>query len=124
LLSPETPRQIQLRTRTAEWTSAMAAAMPATALITAAVALLTTLLGDAAQVALFGFATLLGAWTVLTISKFQEGSTYSPMHRRAMLLCGGIAVGAVVFQLEQLLYVDLSGGPLAHRVSAPFAEIG
>lgn len=56
----------------------------------------------------------LGAWTLLTINKCQEGAVLDPFRRRGEHLLAGLAVGLVAIALSRFLLIDFpvpsSGG--------------
>lgn len=56
----------------------------------------------------------LGAWTLLTINKFQEGQVLDPFRRRGEHLLAGLVVGLLAIALSRFLLIDFpvpsSGG--------------
>jgi hypothetical protein len=52
-----------------------------------------------------------GAWTILGISKFWEGSTGDSVVRRFVMLAAGLVVGGATFLGTQVLMVDLKEAP-------------
>jgi hypothetical protein len=108
-LTPTTPRTLPLQVRLAELTGSMTFAAVCTALVTAAVALISPPMSDPASIGLFAGTTLLGAWAVLVPSKLFEGRKVDPFTRRMAVAACGVALGMVAFGGSELLLVDVNG---------------
>ena len=106
-LSPETVREIPLRTRLTDLTGSLAFAVVATAVITTAVAILSPVMQSAVRIALFAAGTLLASWAVLITTKAFEGTRVAGGHRRFLQCLAGCLVGAAAFGVQQYLLVTL-----------------
>lgn len=115
--TPDTRREISLRTRLRELSGSMTMAVVWTA---AATALLSSLarhlplsrsvepiLTSPAGIGLFGLTTILGSWAILLSSKFWEGSGVDARQRRLIQMALGAAVGACAWWLHETLLIDL-----------------
>ncbi len=107
-LTPETLRTISLRSRVSELTSSLAFAVLCTAILTAAVAILSPVVQSPARIALFSVITLLGSWSILSVSKLTEGTRATSGNRRLLQLLCGVVVGAAAFGVQQFLLVGLT----------------
>jgi hypothetical protein len=115
--TPETARNISLRTRLSDLTGSMTMAVVWAAAATAAVAGLARHLPLSPSAAgvltsyegwgLFGLTTVLGSWAILVASKLLEGSGSDPRQRRLIQTALGAAVGACAFWLNQTLLIEL-----------------
>jgi len=125
MLRPETVRTAPLRARMIELAGSLTLALAATAVITAAVAVLSPVMQTPARITLFAAGTLFGSWAVLLTSKVYEGSKVGGGHRRLVTLLGGVLTGAVVCGLHHFLLIrfarddyNLHGEGLVHTIGS------
>jgi eukaryotic-like serine/threonine-protein kinase len=125
-LAPETVREIPLRTRLTDLTGSLAFAVVATAVITAAVAVLSPVMQSAVRIGLFAAGTLLASWAVLITAKTYEGTRVGGGHRRFMQCLAGCLVGAAAFGVQQFLFVQFQHADynVRHSAAAGFYSIG
>ena len=109
-LTPETHRQISWSERAQELSGSLTVATIITVLITACLHTVTSFLPNLQAVGGFGFTTLAASWTILSVSKLQEGASLDRNSRRLVLLLAGLGVGAAAFTIDQFLLVDYATG--------------
>jgi len=108
-LTPHTVRSISLRTRAAGLTGSLATASLVTAAITTGLYFITDFFADTQHVAFFGLSSLLGSWLILSTSKSMEGRSWESYSQRFSMLATGVALGAGVYGLSNLLMVNFDG---------------
>jgi eukaryotic-like serine/threonine-protein kinase len=124
-LSPETVRDIPLRTRVTDLTGALAFAVVATGIITAAVAILSPVMQSPVRIALFAAGTLIASWAVLITAKVYEGTRVRSGHRRFMQALAGCVVGAAAFAVHQFLLVQFQPSDFnVHPIGGAVHKIG
>ena len=124
LLRPETCRNVALRTRVTELAGSLSYAVLGTALIAAAVSVLSPAMQSPARIALFAAGTLIAAWTVLTTSKMYEGTHVRSGHRRLMTALAGAIVGAVIYGLHRFLLIQFAAQDSTMQNGGLLSSIG
>ncbi|MEO1997918.1 MAG: serine/threonine-protein kinase [Planctomycetaceae bacterium] len=112
-LTPHAVRSISLRARAAGLSGSLATASLMTAAITTGLYFITDFFADAPHVAFFGLSSLWGSWLVLSASKSMEGRSWESYSQRFTMLATGIALGAGVYGLGNLLMVNFDGNQTA-----------
>ena len=107
VLNPDTRRHLAISQRVTELTGSMALAAVVTAVITAGLATLSSVLETPAEIGLFSGTTLLASWAILLTSKSWEGRGSEAFPRRISQMFLGLLVGGGAFWLSQTLMVDL-----------------
>ncbi|WP_206028529.1 serine/threonine-protein kinase [Thalassoroseus pseudoceratinae] len=106
--SPYTTRQIDWKQRLTQLTGSLTAAGFCGALITAGLAGITHTVQGWPEVVLFGAATILASWGVLSAGKLVEGSDRGTLHRRGLMMIAGLMVGTLIWMLDQSLMVSFT----------------
>ena len=109
-LDPATPRVISRRHRITDLTNSLSISLAATFLVTLAIFLTTNLLPQVTHAVYFSSVTMLGAWSLMVVSKFREGRTGDVILRRLTQGAFGLGIGFLASGLQQ--YLMLSGDPL------------
>lgn len=104
LLTPDTLRQISVRSRAAELTGAMTFAAVCSLLMTIGL-MFTDFFSTEASAGLFGLTTFLGACGVLVVTKLSEGTSIDSLARRVGMVAMGLVVGAAAFWMQSTLMV-------------------
>jgi hypothetical protein len=118
---PGTPRLVTARQRVSELTLSLTCAALCTVLITAGLAVFTSVMTDRAQIAQFGGTSLLASWLILAQAKVWEGSGADNGLRQIGMLLTGAAIGAGAWWLNQALLVEV---PTADSFAAAFHRVG
>ena len=107
VLDPNVVREISGRQRITELTGSLATAGLATAIVTAVLAYVTQFFGSTALIGQFAIGTLIGSWSLLTVSKLREGLPRERYLDRLLLAGVGVLVGVSLFELDRWLLIDL-----------------
>jgi hypothetical protein len=101
------PLGVRLGELSGSWLGAAVIASLVSLVMVAAADKFDTNVDSLLQYAWLAVSATLGAWGVLAVGKFAEGSDSDAFRRRLIMLALGLVVGAAAFGLEHLLLVNL-----------------
>jgi len=105
LATPEFRREMTSRTRLMQLSGSLLFAVFATAVVSAAIVVLSPVIDTPSRIALFAAVSLLAAWAVLATAKWYEGTGVRSAKRRVMTMLVGVLVGASAFGVDEFLLV-------------------